>query len=173
MNIQETNKGLIERILKSFDFEEVEKIYKAIGLKICSQQIKVEGLSKKDKTTAETIQKEIEAVLNFVISNDVPELQYGPWSIFWVNGEWEIELDPTESGGENGIVVPILESKLVVHLIPQSSTAREVLDIKMGDSLDDDYNEIVILETRLKKAIDNEEYKIASRIRDLLEELKK
>jgi len=176
----EVNKGIIEKSINSFDWDDISKMYKILGLKVGSQTIKIDGLNKKQKTTPESIKKEIELVLNYIVDNDVPELQYGPWSIYWVNGEWEIEIAP-ERPDLDSLIVPIMESKLQIHFIPQSTTVKEFLDIDLDDDdyededgfIEDEVDDILFLESRLKKAIDKEEWMIASRLRDLLEELKK
>ena len=173
----EINKGIIEKALKSFDWDDIHKMYKVLSLKVGTQSIKIEGLNKKDKTTPDSIRREVQLVLNFIIDNDMPEIQYGPWSIYWVNGEWEIEIEPDQPEDES-LIVPIMESKLQIHFIPQSTTIKEFLDIDMDDEeydeiLPDGIEELLMFESRLKKAIDNEEYGIASKLRDLIEELKK
>ena len=178
MNNSDINLGIIKKTLNSFDWEDINRMYKVLGLKVGTQPIKIEGLNKKEKTNPETIRKEVELVLNHVVDNDIPELQYGPWSIYWVNGEWEIELEPEEPGSEP-MIVPIMESKLQIHFIPQSTTVKEFLDIDLesDDYLEDDITdteeEILVFESRLKKAIDAEDWMVASRLRDLIEELKK
>jgi len=178
MSNAEINMGLIQKTLNSFDWEDICKMYKVLGLKVGTQPIKIEGLSKKEKTNPETIRKEVGLVLNHVVDNDIPELQYGPWSIYWVNGEWEIEIDPEEPGGIP-LIAPIMESKLQIHFIPQSTTVKEFLDIDLEaddyfeDDITDTEEEIIMFESRLKKAIDAEEWMVASRLRDLIEELKK
>ncbi len=177
-NNEKINLGLIEKTLNSFDWDDINKMYKVLGLKVGTQPIKIDGLNKKEKTNSTSIRREVELVLNYVVSNDVPELQYGPWSIYWVNGEWEIEIESEDPGGES-LIVPIMESKLQIHFIPQSTTVKEFLDIDLEDEdyledeITDEVEELLMFESRLKKAIDNEEWMVASRLRDLIEELKK
>ena len=173
----EINKGIIEKTLSSFDWEDIQKMYKVLNLKIGTQPIKIDGINKKEKTNSISIRKEVELVLNFIIDNDLPELQYGPWSIYWVNGEWEIEIE-SEIPEEEPLIVPIMESKLQIHFIPQSTTVKEILDIDIEDDLyedelGEDEEEILVYESRLKRAIDKEEWMVASKLRDLIEELKK
>lgn len=176
-NNEKINHGIIEKCLKSFDWEDINKMYKVLGLKIGTQPVKIEGLNKKEKTNPETIRKEVELILQHVVDNDIPELQYGPWSIYWVNGEWEIEIETDEPDVEP-LIVPIMESKLQIHFIPQSTTVKELLDIDLEEDyleneITDEEEEILMFESRLKRAIDNEEWMVASRLRDLIEELKK
>ena len=177
-DIQEINEGMIEKTLNSFDWNDIHKMYKILGIKVGCQSLKIEGISKKEKTSPETVRKELGSVLKYAIENDIPELKYGPWTIYWVNGEWEIEIMP-ETPEDDSLIVPIMESKLQVDFIPQSTTVKELLDIDI--EMDDMYEELqteeiedlLLFESRLKKAIDNEDWLVASRLRDLIEELKK
>jgi len=111
-----------------------------------------------------------------VIENDLPEMSYGPWVILWVNGAWEItELfplspDDEEEPQQEEIIVPVMESKLQVLFVPQSVIMKEEIEIEEDPFLIDD---TLILEGRLKESIDTEDYVLASKIRDLLEELNK
>jgi hypothetical protein len=176
MSNSEINLGLIQKTLNSFDWEDIGKMYKILGLKIGTQPIKIDGLNKKEKTNPDSIKKEVELVLNYIVSNDIPELKYGPWIIYWVNGEWEMEIESEDQGGEP-LIVPIMESKMEIHFIPQSSTIKELLDIDLDEDYDEDISdkeqEILYFESRLKKAIDSEDWMVASRLRDLIEEIKK
>ena len=99
-------------------------------------------------------------------------MSYGPWVILWVNGEWEIvesiQVNLDEPAEE--IQLPIMESKLQVHFIPQSVTMKEEVDVPQ------DFFEMydtIILEGRLKSCIEEEDYVLAGKIRDVLEELNK
>jgi protein-arginine kinase activator protein McsA len=63
-----------------------------------------------------------------------------------------------------------MESRLQVHFVPQSVTVKEEIDIpedffEMDDS--------IILEGRLKQCIEQEDYILAGKIRDVIEELNK
>jgi len=102
-------------------------------------------------------------------------MNYGPWVILWVNGEWEIsELfqfpQEDEEPQQEEIIVPVMESKLQVLFVPQSVIMKEEIEIEEEPFVIDD---TLILEGRLKESIDTEDYVLASKIRDLLEELNK
>ena len=102
-------------------------------------------------------------------------MNYGPWVILWVNGEWEIsELfqlpQEEEEPRSEEIIVPVMESKLQVLFVPQSVIMKEEIEIEEEPFVIDD---TLILEGRLKESIDTEDYVLASKIRDLLEELNK
>lgn len=68
------------------------------------------------------------------------------------------------------IQIPIMESKLQVHFIPQTVTMKEDVDLPQDFFEMDD---TVILEGRLKTCIEQEDYVLAGKIRDVIEELNK
>lgn len=99
-------------------------------------------------------------------------MSYGPWLIIWTNGEWEI-MESIQAGLEESqeeIQIPIMESKLQVHFIPQTVTMKEDVDLPQDFFEMDD---TVILEGRLKTCIEQEDYVLAGKIRDVIEELNK
>lgn len=177
MSSSETNKSIIDKTLRSLDWDDIVKMYKILGIKVGGQPMKIEGLVKKEKVDAESVKSEIEIVLNYVVENDVPELRYGPWTIYWVNGEWEIEIESEYPDGEP-LIVPLMESKMEILFTPQSTIVREFLDIEFDDDqfeeeMGSNEEELMIFEARLKKAISDEDWMVASRLRDLIDELKK
>lgn len=170
--LSEVDKKLIDGVISSIDWDQITKFYKILNKKIGYEQVKIKGIIRNDKVTSESIKDELSRVLEYIIENDLPEMSYGPWVILWVNGEWEIvesiqvNLDePVEE-----IQLPIMESKLQVHFIPQSVTMKEEVDVPQDFFEMDD---TIILEGRLKSCIEEEDYVLAGKIRDVLEELNK
>jgi len=174
--LTEVDKKLIDGVISTIDWDQILKFYKILNKRIGCEQVKIKGVIKKDKVDLESAKDELYKVLEFVIENDLPEMSYGPWVILWVNGEWEItELFPLSPDDEEEpqreeIIVPVMESKLQVLFVPQSVIMKEEIEIEEEPFVIDD---TLILEGRLKESIDTEDYVLASKIRDLLEELNK
>ena len=173
--LTEIDKKLIEGVISTIDWDQILKFYKILNKRIGCEQIKIKGVTKKDKVDLESAKDELYKVLEFTIENDLPEMNYGPWVILWVNGEWEIsELfqlpQEEEEPRSEEIIVPVMESKLQVLFVPQSVIMKEEIEIEEEPFVIDD---TLILEGRLKESIDTEDYVLASKIRDLLEELNK
>jgi hypothetical protein len=173
--LTEVDKKLIDGVISTIDWEQILKFYKILNKKIGCEQVKIRGVVKKDKVDLESAKDELYKVLEFVIENDLPEMNYGPWVILWVNGEWEISEmfqlpSEDEETKQEEIIVPVMESKLQVLFVPQSVIMKEEIEIDEEPFLIDD---TLILEGRLKESIDTEDYVLASKIRDLLEELNK
>lgn len=171
--LSEVDKKLVESAINAIDWDQIAKFYKILNKKIGCEQVKIKGISRDEKVTPESAKEELSKVLEYIIENDLPEMTYGHWVIVWINGEWEI-LQTIDSGdeeeGQEEIDMPIMESRLQVHFVPQSVTVKEEIDIpenffEMDDSL--------ILEGRLKQCIEQEDYILAGKIRDVIEELNK
>ena len=173
--LTEIDKKLIDGVISTIDWDQILKFYKILNKRIGCEQIKIKGVTKKDKVDLESAKDELYKVLEFTIENDLPEMNYGPWVILWVNGEWEIsELfqlpQEEEEPRSEEIIVPVMESKLQVLFVPQSVIMKEEIEIEEEPFVIDD---TLILEGRLKESIDTEDYVLASKIWDLLEELNK
>jgi hypothetical protein len=170
--LSEVDKRLIDGVILSIDWDQIAKFYKILNKKIGYEQVKIKGIIRNDKITTDSLKDELLRVLEYVIDNDLPEMSYGPWLIIWTNGEWEI-IESIQAGMEESqeeIQIPIMESKLQVHFIPQSVTMKEDIDIPQDFFEMDD---TIILEGRLKSCIEEEDYVLAGKIRDVLEELNK
>jgi hypothetical protein len=171
--LSEVDKKIVESSINTIDWDQISKFYKILNKKIGCEQIKIKGISREEKVTPESAREELTKVLEYVIENDLPEMTYGHWVISWVNGEWEITQtidSPNDGEGPEEIDIPIMESRLQVHFVPQSVTVKEEIDIpedffEMDDS--------IILEGRLKQCIEQEDYILAGKIRDVIEELNK
>jgi hypothetical protein len=178
--LTEVDKKIVDSVMSAIDWEQILKFYKILNKKIGTEQIKIKGITKSDKVTEDAIKDELRKVLEYIIENDIPEMNYGHWVIMWINGEWEsiqtIESDTNEEGEEIGI--PIIESKLQVHFVAQSVTVKDEIDIpaeffEFEGDISTDIRLKEILDEKLDQSIKSEDYGVAGKIRDLLEELKK
>jgi hypothetical protein len=171
--LSEVDKKIVESAINTIDWDQISKFYKILNKKIGCEQVKIKGISREEKVTPESAKEELTKVLEYIIENDLPEMTYGPWVIMWVNGEWEITQtidSPSEEESPEEVEVPIMESKLQVHFVPQSVTVKEEIDIPENFfELDDS----IILEGRLKQCIEQEDYILAGKIRDVIDELNK
>lgn len=170
--LTEIDKKIIDGVITSIDWDQIVKFYKILDKKIGYEQVKIKGIERTSKVTVDSAKEELSKVLEYVIESDLPEMSYGPWTILWVNGEWEIieSIQTGEDEQAEEIQIPIMESKLQVHFIPQSVTMREDVDIPQDFFEVDD---MMILEGRLKECVEQEDYILAGKIRDVLEELNK
>jgi hypothetical protein len=170
--LTEIDKKIIDGVISSIDWDQIVKFYKILNRKIGYEQIRINGIERSTKITIDSAKDELYKVLEYAIENDLPEMSYGPWAILWVNGEWEIieSIQVNEDEPAEEIQIPIMESKLQVHFVPQSVTMKEELDMPQDFFEVDD---TIILEGRLKECVEQEDYILAGKIRDVLEELNK
>ena len=172
------NKILVERVIDSMDWEVVLKIYKIMRRSVGEESAKIPGvrkLKKGEKLSIDSIKEEVLSIVNYAIENDLPELTYGPWSISWVNGEWEIDVsdesEDDEVPEEDRIYVPIRDSILEIFFVPVMAISQERVErTKITNNSGDDQNDLNI---RLENAIKEENYELASKIHDLINCYKK
>jgi hypothetical protein len=105
-----------------------------------------------------------------VIENDISEFIYGHWMIFWNNAEWSLEelnkiKDEMDDDDDYYDEHLIIDSTLEVIYSPQRAIAMEPVPIT---SIGTDDSDETKLEEMLKKALQNEHYELASKIRDVL-----
>ena len=173
MAISEKNKVLINRVIDTIDWDLIFRFYKLVGRSVGAETTQIQGIKKLEKGTKlsnDHVKEEVRNVISHVVENDISEFMYGPWNVIWVNGEWEAEIPETDEngkeieGGESQFV-PILESLLEVHFSPMVVISKEVVK-----SIDEDVDQSTLdLQKQLDKAIDDENYELASKIRDLID----
>ena len=178
MVISEKNKILISRVIDTIDWPLIHKFYKLVGRTIGTETIQISGIKKLDKKTKLTedhIKDEVLHIINHVVENDISQYMYGPWNVIWVNGEWEMEIPETDDKGNeildgDSAFVPILESMLEVYFSPMTVISREI--VVDEDDLEDK-TDTIDLNKQLEKALNEENYELASKIRDLIDIYKK
>jgi hypothetical protein len=178
MVISEKNKLLINRVINTIDWPLIHKFYKLVGRTIGNETTQIPGIKKLDKKvklTDEHIKDEVLHVINHVVENDISQYMYGPWNVIWVNGEWEMEIPETDENGkeiENGesTFIPIMESMLEVYFSPMVVVSKETV---FTEEEMEEKPETVDLQKQLEKALSDENYELASKLRDLIEVYKK
>jgi len=178
MVISEKNKTLINRVIDTIDWPLIHKFYKLVGRTIGTETTQIPGIKKLDKKTKLTddhIKEEVLHVINHVVENDISQYMYGPWNVIWVNGEWEMEIPETDENGkeiENGesTFIPIMESMLEVYFSPMVVVSKETV---LNDDEVEEKPETADLQKQLEKALNDENYELASKLRDLIDIYKK
>jgi hypothetical protein len=178
MVISEKNKILIKRVIDTIDWPLIHKFYKLVGRTIGTETTQIPGIKKLDKKiklTEDHIKEEVLHVVNHVVENDISQYVYGPWNVIWVNGEWEMEIPEIDENGkeiENGesTFVPIMESMLEVYFSPMVVVSKETV---LEEDEIEEKPETADLQKQLEKALSEENYELASKLRDLIEVYKK
>lgn len=178
MVISEKNRVLINRVIDTIDWSLIHKFYKLVGRTIGTETTQIPGIKKLDKKiklTDEHIKSEVFHVVNHVVENDISQYAYGPWNIIWVNGEWEMEMPEIDENGkeiENGesTFIPIMESMLEIYFSPMIVVSKEMV---VSEEEIEEKPETADLQKQMEKALAEENYELASKLRDLIEVYKK
>lgn len=173
---KQSNK-LIDKVISSLDWDSILEVNKCFKIGVGEGTSVIPGLKRKvfsDALTKADIKSELKTLLKYAIQNDIAELFYGPWMIFWVNGEW-IEIQRSEEGDDEeednlghdtkSAINVNFDSSLEVIYSPQRI---HIVGNSDKNDLSHDESDVTRLEAMLKKALDSENYELASKIKDLL-----
>ncbi len=170
---KQSNK-LIDKVISSLDWDSILEVNRCFKIGVGEGTSVIPGLKRKvfsDSLTKNDIKSELKILLKYAIQNDIAELFYGPWMIFWVNGEWiEVQRDDEDDEDEDdhdtkADVNLNFDSSLEVIYSPQRI---HIVGNSDKNDLTHDESDVTRLEAMLKKALDSEKYELASKIKDLL-----
>jgi hypothetical protein len=175
---------LVEKVIGNLDWDCIFESYRAFKMGVGEGNIVIPGIKRKqfsDSLTKNDIKNELKVLLKHAINGDVTEIYYGPWIISWINGDWsindlEIEFD-TDSDEDAGIYETeqdesmvqdeiIVSSRLEVIYAPQR-ISLSIGTIKEGLAGEEE-SDLLKIEMMMQKAIQNEDYELASKFRDIL-----
>lgn len=157
------NSKLIEKTISSLDWDSICKSGKIFKFGVGEGVTAIPGMKRKNHLegiTKNDYKGELKCLLKYVIENDISELIYGPWVIFWFNAEWELYDDEEEELEMEFQVGSFME----VIYSPQRISLTSITE-KQNYTEESDFDK---LESMLKKAVDSENYEIASKLRDLI-----
>lgn len=162
---------LIDKILSSLDWDSIFEVYKAFKMGVGEGNTIVPGIKRKpfsDRLSKNDIKAELKVLLKHVVDGGINEINYGPWIILWTDGDWEyvdeenVEEDEYEGEETEDSVV---SSRLEVIYAPQR-IALIVNSFK--EELAEEEEDSVMLEMMMQKAIQKEDYELASKFKDIL-----
>lgn len=167
----------MEKVLQSFDWDSILEINKVLKVGTGVGSEIVPGVKKKvfsDKITKNDFKAELRALIKHAVENHIPQLNYGNWIIYWVSDDWDVEVnypqemddDAIDEMDEEGTFF-VMEPHLEVIYSPQRISLTGEISQVPGEE-----KEYVNLEEMLEKAIKNEDYELATKIRDLISQNK-
>jgi hypothetical protein len=162
------NSKLIEKTISSLDWDSICSAGKIFKFGVGEGVTAIPGMKKKnhgEEITKNDYKAELKSLLKYAVDNDVSELVYGPWVIFWFNSEWDLDIGEDEEDDESEDMEIQIGSSIEVIYSPQRICLSNVMgksDYKIEES---DFDR---LDNMLKKAIDSENYELASKIRDVI-----
>jgi hypothetical protein len=160
------NKKLMEDALASFEWDKIYEVYKVFGYGVGEGAENIPGLKRipSSKITQENVRKELELIIKVVIDEDIPEMEYGNWALYWINSSWNFKIEDEDGEPLESIEV---DSQLEVHFIP----VRAWIVDKSEKSPDTKIN-IEKIEELLEDAINNENYELAIKLREQIKKMK-
>lgn len=167
---------LMDKVLQSLDWDSILEINKVLKLGTGTGNEIIPGVKKKpfsESITKNDYRNELKALIKHAIENHVPQMSYGNWIIYWVSDEWDIEVNYSEELDDDEIegMDPeeyrfVMEPQIEVIFSPQR------INLVGEASQPEGEKEFVNLEEMLERAIKNEEYELATKIRDLISQNK-
>jgi hypothetical protein len=164
---------LMEKVLQSFDWDSILEINKVLKVGTGMGSEIIPGVKKKpfsEKITKGDFKSELRALIKHAVEKHIPQLNYGNWIIYWVSDDWDVEINyPQEmddediEGMEEEETYFVMEPHLEVIYSPQRISLAGEISEDIGEE-----KEYVNLEEMLDKAIKNEDYELATKIRDLI-----
>lgn len=177
--MRKLNNKLIDKVLGSFDWDSISEVNKCFKHGIGESTSAIPGIKRKpwsEEITINDLKTELKCLIKFVIDNDISELSHGYWLILWNNADWgqekiqevkeQFESKYSEEDEIDIIWEEIqLESTLEVIFSPQRICVVDNSNkiIKPGEDSD-----FAKLETMLQKALKNEQYELASKLKDVI-----
>jgi hypothetical protein len=159
---------IIKKVIDTLSWDTIYEVNKCFKHGIGEGTSAIPGLKKKvfsDKLTKNDIRNELRSILKYVISNNVPEFVYGNWMIFWnddirdIYNEEDMEsLDIPISGLSGGPSIEVIYTPQRIYM-----GNIKIIGGKLPESDDN-----IELNRMLKNAEDNEQYELASKIRDVI-----
>jgi hypothetical protein len=173
--MKKPNNKLIDKVISSLDWDSIIGVNKCFKIGVGEGTSVIPGIKRKvfsDTLNKNDIKSELKILLNYAIENDIAELFYGPWMIFWVNGEW-VELSDDDDDEDDEPISGDIKAGLNIRFdssleVIYSPQRIHVIGNTEKTDLAKDESDINRLEAMLKKAIETENFELATKIKDLL-----
>lgn len=177
--MKKVNNKLVEKVIASLDWDSIYEVSKCFKHGIGEGTSAIPGVRRKsfsDGITKTDLKNELKCLLKYIIENDVAELAHGYWLIVWNNAEWSEEhindikkrLEEEASEGEKFNIIWDefeMESTLEVIYSPQRVC---VVENSKKDRIESEDSDKIKLENMLEKALKNEQYELASKLKEVL-----
>lgn len=167
---------MIDKVISSLDWDFIFEVNRCFKMGVGEGTTAIPGIKRKgfsEELTKSDLKSELKSLLKYVINEGLPEIYYGAWMIYWADSKWvtqkygdniEIELEGDE--GE-GIQIELdVSSTLEVIYSPQRVCV--ISDEISEEIVNNEDSDAKRLESMLKKALDSENYELATMIRDVI-----
>ncbi len=159
---------LMDKVIQNLDWDSILAVHKVFKMGVGEGNEIIPGLKRKpfsDSLTKNDLKNELKSLIKHAIENHVPQISYGHWIIYWVSEEWDVDFteDIDEEDLEEEGLAFLMDPQLEVIYSPQRINLRGEFSNPEGEK-----KEYVNLEDMLEKAIKNEDYELATKIKDLI-----
>lgn len=168
---------LMEKVLQSLDWDTILEINKVLKVGTGMGSEVFPGIKKKnfsESLTKNDFKAELRALIKYAIENHVPQVSYGNWMIYWISDDWDVEVTYPQEMDDDAIEDLQNEDTFFV-MEPQLEVIYSPQRISLKGEISDPTSEgkgYVNLEEMLEKAVKNEDYELATKIRDLISQNK-
>ena len=167
---KETDK-VVDKILSGMDWEIILEVNKCFKHGVGDGVSIIPGVKRKafaDGITKNDLKNELKSLLKYVIDNNISELIYGYWMIFWNNPVWTeeyIEEIREEMEDDDLIGDLVIDPTLEVIYSPQR---MYIIANNMKNTIDAEPTDSDTLDKMLNKALGDEKFELAAKIRDVI-----
>jgi hypothetical protein len=172
--MEKRNSKIIDKVISSLDWDFIFEVNRCFKMGVGEGTTAIPGVKRKvfsDDLSKSDLKAELKSLLKYVIKEGLPELYYGAWMIYWADSKWvtqkygdiEFEIEGEEGGIQIGLEV---NSTLEVVYSPQRVCV--VSDEVSEEIISNEDTDAKRLESMLKKALDSENYELATKIRDVI-----
>lgn len=181
--MKKPNNKLIDKVVASLDWDSIFEVSKCFKHGIGEGTSAIPGVKRKpfsDGITKADLKNELKSLLKYIIENDISDLAHGYWIITWNNAEWSeehindikrrIEEEAeTEDGEKFNLIWEEFEMESTLEVIYSPQRICVVENTKKDSSSEvNEEGDTATLENMLEKALQNEQYELASKIKDVL-----
>jgi hypothetical protein len=162
---------VIDKVISGMDWDVIFDVNKCFKHGIGDGVSAIPGVKRKafaDGITKNDLRNELKSLLKYVIENNIPELIYGYWMIFWDNPLWTEEYlneIKEEMEGDDIIGDIVLDPTLEVIYSPQR---MYLIANNIKNQTETETTESDALDNMLKKALSDEKFELAAKIRDVI-----
>ena len=164
---------VIDKVISGMDWDVIFDVNKCFKHGVGDGVSVIPGVKRKafaDGITKNDLKNELKSLLKYVIENNIPELIYGYWMIFWDNPLWTEEYlneirEEMEEDSDDIIGDIILDPTLEVIYSPQRMylIANNIKNQPEAETTESD-----TLDGMLKRALSDEKFELAAKIRDVI-----
>ena len=164
---------VIDKVISGMDWDVIFDVNKCFKHGVGDGVSVIPGVKRKafaDGITKNDLKNELKSLLKYVIENNIPELIYGYWMIFWDNPLWTEEYlneikEEMEEEGDDIMGDIVLDPTLEVIYSPQR---MYLIANNIKNQPETETTESDALDNMLKKALSDEKFELAAKIRDVI-----